>query len=117
MSTSVTQVDEHLHVITRRNYAEDLRRHFVGRVTAYSGMLVRMMGYTFVIEPGAEEYRRKPEKRTRIFGLSDASHIINVLPPDLLLDELRYELRDGRLFFTDGQRFWLDLTEFQPARR
>ena len=108
----IIEVGEKIHVITRRNFTDDLRRHFVGVVQAIAGDTVRLQGYTFVFNPNALEYRRRPELRTRIFGLADSQLIVNVLPNEVKIESFQYVKWDGRLVVTDGSAFSLDINEF-----
>ncbi|HUS52568.1 MAG TPA: hypothetical protein VMY41_00985 [Thermohalobaculum sp.] len=92
MTQAVIEVGDKLHIITRRNFIEDLRRHFAGSVLAVSGGLVRVQGYAFVFKDKASGYRRKPEFRTRIFGVADAQLIIIALPSGVAIDSLKYQM-------------------------
>lgn len=112
MQRPLLEAGEKLHIMARRAFKEDLRRHFAGTVVALNGLLARVEGYVFVLNTQVEEYRRRPEFRTRILGLTDANLIINVLPPHVDLDRLRYELVEGRLYVTDGLKFRFDVNEF-----
>lgn len=109
---SVVELGDKIHIITRRNFPDDLRRHFAGTVRVVTANAMRLQGFTFVFNPTALEYRKRPEVRTRLFGFSDAQLIINVLPHDTNMDGLHYANRDGRLVVTDGSRFSLDVNEF-----
>jgi hypothetical protein len=112
---AVVEVGEKLHIITRRNFGDDLRRHFAGTVRAVDGGAMRLEGYTFVFNPTSGEYRRRPEVRTRIFPIADGQLITNVLPADTILTSLQYIKRDDRLVITDGSKFSLDVNEFGPS--
>ncbi len=112
MPDTVVAVGEKLHIITRRNFAEDLRRHYAGTVQSVDGDLVRLRGYTFVFNAVMNEYRRRPEIRTRIFSLGDAQLIINVIPEDTHMEDLAYRKIDDRLVITDSKSFRLDVNEF-----
>ena len=112
MPQALIEPTEKLHIITRRMFEGDLRRHFVGTVRACEGACARVQGYSFVFNPNALEYRRRPEVRTRIFGLMDAQLIVNVIPSETDLETLAYVIRDGRLVVTDGRKFSLDVNEF-----
>lgn len=70
MSTEVLEVGDKLHIITRRLFEADARRHFVGEVIGISGQLQEVRGYAFVFNRGTNEYKRRPELRTRIFSLA-----------------------------------------------
>lgn len=104
---------EQIHVMTRRLFDGDLRRHFAGKVIAVSGDLARVSGYVFVFDPTRNEYHRRRNVRTRILGLADAGLVIYVIPEDVVLDELTYVLNDQRqLVVTDGRSFSLNINEF-----
>jgi hypothetical protein len=50
---------EKVHVITRRLFDNDLRRHFVGEVKAVSDVAVRLEGYAFVLNiPATTDTKR-----------------------------------------------------------
>jgi hypothetical protein len=117
MTQTVVEAGDKLHIITRRNFVDDLRRHFAGSVVAVSGGLIRLQGYAFVFKDKASGYRRKPEFRTRIFGVGDARLIILVLPREVVIDRLTYQMDSysGSLILTDGSAFKLDLNEFGDA--
>lgn len=113
----VIDVGDKVHIITRRLFAEDVRRHFAGEVTAVDGSLVRLEGYVFVLENLRNEWIRRPEKRSRVLGVADSNHIVNLIPRDVVLDELRYRLSaEKHLMVGDGQSFALDINEFGSTR-
>lgn len=76
----VIGVGEKVHVITRRLFKEDIRRHFAGTVTAIEGSLIRVEGYAFIFNPVMLDYVFRPEFRTRVFGIGDSNEVINVIP-------------------------------------
>ncbi len=112
MEQGLVSPGQKVHIITRRNFAEDLRRHFAGTVEAADGTAVRVHGYTFVFDANALKYRRRPEVRTRIFDLGDAQLIVNLIPADVEIADLDYTTVDDRLVITDSKRFRLDVNEF-----
>lgn len=104
---------EKIHVIIRRRFENDLRRHFIGNVIETDGILTRAEGYTFVLDTITNQYVRRIDKRTRIIGLSDAGNIINILPANADLESAKYHLNsDHRLIVTDEKTFALDINEF-----
>ena len=115
MSESIIQIGDKLHIMTRRLFSDDLRRHFVGEVVKAVGPVCAVEGHTFVFHAGTNEYQRRPEKRTRVFSLADANHIVNILPPDVDLALLEYRKVRGRLVVTDTKEFTLDINEFGPT--
>jgi hypothetical protein len=103
---------EKIHVVHRRLFEKDIRKHFVGEVEDYEAGVLRALGHVFVIEDVKENmFRRKPERRTRIIPL-DHSVFINVLPASVDLEKIRYESRGGGLRVTDGGTWHMDVKEF-----
>jgi hypothetical protein len=104
---------EKIHVMTRRYFDGDLRRHFAGQVVAANESAARVRGYAFVFYPGSNEYVRRPDLRERIIALNDAGNIINVIPENVNLEELVYHpSEEKRLVVTDRRSFSLDINEF-----
>ena len=111
----VIEVGEKVHVITRRIFREDVRRHFAGTVTAVSEPLIRVEGYAFIFNPVTLHYVFRPDFRIRVFGIGDSNEIINVIPRASVLEHLRYELLEGRLVVTDGDAVALDINEYNAS--
>lgn len=108
----LVETGELIHVIERRVFSGDVRRHFVGAVGARTDHAIRLKGYLFVYDSGASGFVRKPELRTRIIPL-DNRVVINVLPRGVSVEEIRYAHdSDGNLTLTDGAGFELDISEF-----
>lgn len=106
-----------IHVITRRSFEDDLRRHFAGRVIQASEMTAKVEGYAFVHDSNTNTFVRRPTKRVRLISLIDAANLINVLPRAVNLDLLTYQIsKEGRLVVTDGLSFSLDINEFGRER-
>ena len=112
MAESVLAVGDKLHIMTRRLFADDVHPHFVCEISAVAGPLFRAQGYSFVFDSGTNSYVKHPEARTRLFSLSDAGHIINVIPREVDLNSLQYRLVAGRLAITDSRGFSLEINEF-----
>lgn len=115
-SASAVSPGERVHVITRRLFEGDLRRHFVGECTKVTENAIRLEGYAFIYDSEKNVYERRPEKRTRIFSLSDGNLIITVLSADTALDTLKYARAKDRLVLTDGKSILLDINEFGAKR-
>ena len=113
----VLKVGEKVHIVFKRAFEEDLRRHFVGEITVVGDTAVRAEGYAFIFDGSSNEYLRKPELRTRIFSLTDARILINVIPPSTVIEKVTYRLsEDNNLVATDGENFQLDINEFGTRR-
>jgi hypothetical protein len=112
MSEPVIVPGDKLHIITRRLFANEVRRHFAGEVAGAADGLIEIKGYTFVFHTGTNEYHRRPEVRTRIFSLADAGHIVNKLSREVDIAALQYRSIEGHLVVTDGKDFKLDINEF-----
>jgi hypothetical protein len=108
---------EKIHVITRRLFEGDPRRHFAGEVVAANESIARVKGYAFVFNPGPNNYVRRPDLRERIISLVDAGNVINVILVDVNLEDLVYRPSEGnRLVVTDNGSFRLDINEFSGIR-
>ena len=113
----VLKMGEKVHIMTRRQFENDLRRHFIGEVLEFGEGVLRATGYTFVFDSELRKYVRRPEKRTRVFSLIDVGNIVNVLPISANVEATEYrESQDGHLIVTDGKNFSLDVSEFRPVR-
>ena len=112
VSDQVATAGDKLHINTRRQLHEDVRRHFAGEVIAASSELYEVRGFSFIYHSGMNEYRRNPEIRTRIFSLADAGHIVNKLPRGADIASVKYQIVEGRLVVTDTRSFTLDINEF-----
>lgn len=116
MSDPAIKVGDKLHIITRRRFENDVRRHFVGEVTAIFGELQEIRGYAFVFEPGINVYRKRPELRTRLFSIGQDGFIVTKIPTGIDVASLQYRVLEKRLVVTDGGSFTLDINEFGSAR-
>ena len=114
--SALVETGDKLHIMARRLFEEDIRRHFVGEVIAASDMSVEIRGYTFIFQSGVNEYRRLPEERTRIFTLGDAGYVVNKLPRHVDVSAIVYQNVRGCLVITDGGEFSLPINEFGAAR-
>lgn len=113
----VLEPEDKIHVITRRNFEDDLRRHFAGQVLAVGETSVRAEGFVFVLDPNTNTFVRRKNKRIRIVSLTDAGNLINVLPASTQLEQLAYQIsQEGRLIVTDGVGFQMDINEFGRER-
>jgi len=81
---------ELLHAIIRRNFEDEVLRHFVGEVESGEGTVARVRGYAPVFDGGRNEYVKRPELRTWLIALADNGNSINILPPTVQLNEFRY---------------------------
>jgi hypothetical protein len=112
----VVDPGEKIHVIERRRFESDPRRHFFGVVDRSDGAVVRVTGYIFVYDSGSSTYVRSDKPRTRLISLTSSGLIINVVPGDVEVDAVRYSDDEGRLELTDGAGFSLDINEFGRFR-
>lgn len=108
-------IGEHVHVIERRQFDSDVRRHFMGTVERVESGAVRLRGHAFVYDSGSSTYIRSSEQRTRIVPFANG-YVINVAPSNTDVESVRYEELSGRLTATDGGSFRLDINEFGRLR-
>lgn len=116
MSGAVVEVGDKLHIMARRFFEEDVRRHFIGEVIAASNSLVEVRGYTFILQTGTNEYRRLPEERTRIFSLGESGYVVNKISRDVEVASVVYRMIDKHVVVSDGRSFSLPINEFGPSR-
>ncbi len=102
---------EKIHVIHRRNFESEARRHFVGVVDFYENGVARVTGNVFAVDRSKYAFVRRPESRTRIISLSSGDVLVNVLPPDVDLAKIHYKVENKVTRVTDGANWHLDLSE------
>lgn len=104
---------EKVFVITRRLFNGDRIRQFVGEVLESSNTLIKVRGYVFVHDDFTNEFVRRDDIRTRVISLVDAVNIIMVIPENVLLENVQYELDDlNQRVLTDKESFYMNLNEF-----
>ncbi len=110
--THLLRPGERIHVIHRRLFDKDIRRHFIGEVDFYDAGLIRATGYVFAIDENqGHNFTRRPDKRSRILSVNDGSLIVNVIPLLVNIEAVVYEHHNGGLRVTDGN--WaMDIKEF-----
>jgi hypothetical protein len=112
----VYEIGEKVHIVERRNFPEDLRRHFVGEIVKCSDHALRVVGYAWVFNRVKAEFLRKAEKRERIIALGEKL-TINIIPKDVDISEIKYQTDPKKgLVVTDGEKFFLEISEFSANR-
>lgn len=111
VNTRVLEPGEKVHIIFRRRFEGDPRRHFAGTILAVAGPVGRVSGYAFVYNQGSSEWEKRPDKRTRIIPLGDADLIVIIMPAEVDVDSIHYAVVDRHLVVTDGT-YTLDINEF-----
>jgi hypothetical protein len=105
-----------VHIVTRRIFETDLRRHFVGEVKSATENVIFVEGYAFIFDTRIHAFDKRPELRQRIFSLIDSGNTIFVLPPTADLEKMNYQINEeNRLVMTDGS-YSLDINEFSSLR-
>lgn len=105
-------IGEKVHVIERRLFETDVRRHFFGVIERVEATAIRVTGYFFVYDSSSTTFVRGHEQRTRVMPLATSDLIINVAPSETNLEDVRYVDDGGKLVVTDGGAFRLDINEF-----
>jgi len=112
----ILDAGEKVHIVERRLFEEDLRRHFIGQIIKCTENTIRLKGHAWVFDGVKEEFVCKPELRERVVCLGEKL-TINVIPEDVNLDEVKYEVMPKKgLVVTDGKKFSLEITEFTAMR-
>ncbi len=113
----VIEKGDKVHIITRRLFEGDLRRHFIGEIIEVERSFARIEGYAFIFDSAKSDFIRKPGKRIRIFDLAQSGYIVCIIPDNVVLHELHYKLSDHKtMICTDGKSFQLDISEFGARR-
>lgn len=102
---------EKIHVIHRRYFEKEARRHFVGVVEDYEGGVARVTGNIYTVDRAKFAFVRRPETRTRIISIVGGDLLVNVLPPSVDLEKVAYKLEGKTVRVTDGSDWHLDLSE------
>ena len=111
------EVGEKVHVVERRLFDTDVRRHFCGVIDAVDTGAIRVTGYVFVYDPGTSGYVRSASQRTRTVPTAASGFVINLVPSETKTEDVRYEVDgNGHLTVTDGDGFSLDINEFGRSR-
>ena len=109
----IVKPGEKIHVIIRRRFLDDIRRHFVGEVKESLDNIVKVEGYAYILDPNTNLFVKKPNGQTRIISLTAGCNIITILPATTNLKELSYRLsKNNRMIVTDGESFCMDVNEF-----
>lgn len=107
----ILQKGEKVHVIHRRLFEKEARRHFVGIVEDYEGGVARVVGYVYTVDRSKFTFVRRPEKRTRIISLVSGNSFVNVLPDSVVIEKIVYKQEKKAVRVTDGSSWYLDLSE------
>jgi hypothetical protein len=107
----ILEKGEKIHVIHRRHFQEEARRHFIGVVDGYESGVARVTGYIYSVDRAKFSFVKRPELRTRIVSLVSGDLFINVIPSEVDLEKVVYKQEDRVVRVTDGTDWHLDLSE------
>ena len=108
---------EKVHVVVRRTFETDLRRHFIGEIKVAIDSIARIEGYFLVFDKSKNTFIKKPNLRVTIMDLSNSGYWVNIIPKDVKLADLKYiHDSNNKLALTDGKSFELDINEFGALR-
>ena len=108
---------EKLHVVIRRNFEGELRRHFVGEVEAFTGSIVKLLGYTIIFDKTKNVFVKSREVRATIIDLAESGYIVNFIPENVDIADLVYKYNnEKKLVMTDDKSYILDINEFGISR-
>jgi hypothetical protein len=94
-----------------------LRRHFIGEVLECTEFAVRVKGNAFVFNEGTSNFLRREENRTRLISLTDAGVITNIIPKEVNLEDINYQIDEkNQRVITVGKAFKLNVSEFTARR-
>jgi hypothetical protein len=109
----IINIGEKLHIVIRRNFEGDLRRHFVGEVEAFTGPVVRLLGYTIIFDKTKNVFVKSRGVRLTIMDLAESGYIVNFIPENVEIADLIYQYdNEKKLIMTDEKSYILDINEF-----
>lgn len=112
----ILKAGEKVHIIERRYFENDPRRHFVGEIIKSTRNVIRTKGYVWILNTSRNEFSRKPELRERVIVIGERL-IVNVIPKEVNLEDINYvDKESGGLVVTDEKTFELDINEFSATR-
>ena len=106
----IPSVGEKVLIIDRKLFVEDIQRHYVGEITKTSENALKVKGHVWILDQ-VEGFVRKTGNRERLVYPSDRT-IINIIPENVNLNEIKYVHTGGTTVVTDEKNFTLDITEF-----
>jgi hypothetical protein len=109
----VLSIGEKIFIIVRPLFEGDLRVHFIGEVQDVSDTAVRVRGYLSTLDKSSNKFMQRKDLRTRIFPIIDAGIVINVIPSEVIIEEVRYSFNDNnQRVITDDKAFEMNVSEF-----
>lgn len=100
-----------VHVLVRRNFDGDVRRHLIGMVERSSEHAILVQGRKAVYDNSSANYDILSEINSQVVSLVDSGVIITHIPEHVKLDELYYQYNPGMTVITDGKEWTLRITE------
>lgn len=85
------EISEKIHVVVRRSFESELRRHFIGEVKAVNGSIARVEGYFLLFDTTKNIFVKQPSVRETIMDLSSSEYWVNIIPKDVKLEDLNYK--------------------------
>ena len=111
------EISEKVHVVVRRTFETDLRRHFIGEIKVANDSIARIEGYFMVFDKSKNTFIKKPNLRVTIMDLSSSGYWVTIIPKDIILTDLKYIYdSSNKLTLTDGKSFEIDINEFGALR-
>ncbi|MBN2640234.1 MAG: hypothetical protein JXR78_01135 [Victivallales bacterium] len=105
------KVGDKLHVLIRRKFEKDIRRHMIGMVENASENAVVVLGRKAVYNGTKANYIIINDLSSQVVSLTDNGNIITVLPDDVNLDDLHYKVSPGKTLLTDGKNYTLRIND------
>ena len=113
----IVKPGEKVHVVVRRAFVQDVRRHFIGEVMDATESLIRVEGYAYLYDTNTNLFVKKNYSHVRIFSLVAGVNIICILPRTTNLKKVAYRLTEkNRMVLTDGESLTMDVNEFGVNR-
>ncbi len=103
---------EKVHCGLLAQYEGQARRAFIGVVEAYEDGVARIRGRSWLYDALQGIYTSKEDERVRLIAVTSGRYVVNVLPIETDMAQVRYHLRpDASLWLTDGSALMMDVSE------
>ena len=110
-TSSVLAIGEKVHIVERRKFETDLRRHFIGEVVYCSDHHIKASGFPYVYSPSSKIFEKVDPDRVRIFA-NDNHIAVTLLPPNFDLRNAVYKRIPYKFLLCDADGFEMELDDF-----
>lgn len=100
-----------VHVLIRRRFEKDIRRHMIGLVEDTSENSILVEGRKAIYNGATANYSILEDTTLQVVPIIDSGIILTVMPEEVELGDLYYETSPGSTVLTDGKNYRLRINE------